>query len=198
MARTQAPDYALRREHIVAQAARLFAERGFLGASVADLADACGCSKSAIYHYYPSKEDILFDVMHSHVEALAAAGRAVSAEAGEPAETLRRFARALMELYIGAAHRHTVLINELEHLPPARRSAVVALERELIDLVERLLCAIEPRLSRQPTKRRPAVMLFFGMLNWTHVWYHAEGRLRPQAFADMAVDMVLGGLSRAI
>src|SRR5262249_11214860 len=54
MARKQAPDYEQRREAIVDAAAALFARRGFLGASVADLAEACGASKSLIYHYYPS------------------------------------------------------------------------------------------------------------------------------------------------
>ena len=70
MARTQAADYEERRTAIVEQAAQLFAERGFLGASIADLAEACDSSKSLIYHYYTSKEDILYDVMHSHVRAL--------------------------------------------------------------------------------------------------------------------------------
>jgi len=64
MARTQAADFEQRREKIVERAAQLFAERGFLGASIADLAKACKTSKSLIYHYYSSKEEILFDVMH--------------------------------------------------------------------------------------------------------------------------------------
>ena len=74
MARTQAADFAARRAAIVEKAAALYAERGFLGASIADLAKACRTSKSLIYHYYPSKEDILFDVMHSHVRSLLDAG----------------------------------------------------------------------------------------------------------------------------
>ena len=75
MARTQAADYGVRREAIVEKAARLYAERGFLGASISDLAKVCRISKSLIYHYYPSKEDILFDVMHSHVARVAGCGR---------------------------------------------------------------------------------------------------------------------------
>ena len=63
-------DYDQRRGRIVERAARLFARDGFLGSSISELADACRISKSAIYHYYPSKEDILFDVMRSHVVAL--------------------------------------------------------------------------------------------------------------------------------
>ena len=70
MARTQAADYEQRREAIVEKAAERFASQGFRGASVADLAEAVGASKSLIYHYYPSKEDILFEVMDSHLQEL--------------------------------------------------------------------------------------------------------------------------------
>ena len=56
MARPQSPDYDKRREAILAAAAHLYAERGFQGASVADLAKACRTSKSLIYHYFPSKQ----------------------------------------------------------------------------------------------------------------------------------------------
>ena len=70
MARTQAADYEERREAIVERAADLFASRGFLGASVSDIAKACKTSKSLLYHYYPSKEDVLYAVMLSHVDRL--------------------------------------------------------------------------------------------------------------------------------
>src|SRR6185312_1242370 len=88
MARPQAANYDERREHIVAQAAKLYARNGFLGASIADLAAACRLTKSAIYHYYPSKEDILFDVMHSHVLALDETARRIIAIAAPAEQTL--------------------------------------------------------------------------------------------------------------
>src|SRR5262249_52861899 len=108
MARTQAADYDERKESIVGAAARLYARRGFNGASVADLAESCGTSKSLIYHYYQSKEDILFDVMISHVRALDEAAREAVADGASPAEKLRRVARTFMALYVGAADRHKV------------------------------------------------------------------------------------------
>ena len=70
MARRQAADYDLKREGILAVAARLFAQRGFSESSVSDLAAACDMSKSLLYHYYSSKEEILYAVMSAHLEAL--------------------------------------------------------------------------------------------------------------------------------
>jgi hypothetical protein len=37
-------------------------------------------------------------------------------------------------------------------------------------------------------------MLFFGMINWTHTWFRGDGSVTPEQLADMAVDLLLGGL----
>ena len=103
MARTQAADYDERKEAIVAAAAALYASRGFNGASVADLAERCKTSKSLIYHYYASKEDILYDVMISHVRALEAAAREAVTGDTPPERKLRELAHRFMALYVGAA-----------------------------------------------------------------------------------------------
>jgi AcrR family transcriptional regulator len=193
VARTQALEYDQRRERIVEKAARLFARDGFLGASISELADACKISKSAIYHYYPSKEDILFDVMHSHVVALQeTAQKAIAAQANSDAR-LRNVTHAFLSLYAGAADRHKVLLNELDRLPKARRAQIVGIQRGLIDIVEALLCDIQPKLAHAEGASRAAAMLFFGMINWTHTWFNPKGPVSADALADMAVDVALGG-----
>jgi AcrR family transcriptional regulator len=197
MARTQAADYDERKLAIVEAASALYATRGFNGASVADLAERCKTSKSLIYHYYQSKEDILFDVMISHVRALDEAAReAVAGEVVAP-EKLRRLAHAFMELYVGAADRHKVLLNELDNLDDKRRAEIVKIQRGLIEIVQRLLAEIQPALKRRASESYAAAMLFFGMINWTHTWFDPSGPVSADAIADMAVDVTLGGLARA-
>ena len=196
MARTQAAEYDQRREHIVEQAARLYARNGFLGTSVADLAAACEISKSAIYHYYPSKEDILFEVMNSHMQALDQAARAVIASDMQGAAKLRGLARAFMRLYAGAQARHKVLLNELDHLPRPRHAQIVALQRGLIVMVERILGELAPQLKRNRSRLRAAAMLFFGMINWTHTWFDPRGAVSEFELADMAVKLTLEGVSK--
>src|ERR687890_716714 len=98
MARPQSPDYDKRREGIVAAAAQLYARRGFQGASVSDLAKACGTSKALIYHYFPSKDDILYEVMAAHLDALVDAADEAMRQ-GSPEERLRALTLAFMRLY---------------------------------------------------------------------------------------------------
>ncbi len=197
MARTQAADYDQRRADIVAQAARLYARRGFLGASVADLALACDVSKSAIYHYFPSKEDILYEVMISHVRALEAAAAEAGAAKASATQRLRALAQRFMALYVDAADRHKVLLNDLDHLPKARRAEIVAVQRGLIEAVRALLIEIAPGLRKKSGESFAAAMLFFGAINWTHTWFDADGPVTPQRLADMAVDTTLAGIGKA-
>jgi AcrR family transcriptional regulator len=194
MARTQAIDYEQRREAIVEKAAELYADKGFAGASVSELADALGASKSLIYHYYPSKEDILFDVMDSHLMALNDAVNLVASRDIPPADRLRELTRAMMRLYVGAAARHKVLLNELDSLPPDRRANIVLRQEQLIRIVEKLLVEIQPSLKKKKRAQTPAAMLFFGMINWTHTWFRADGGASAMEVADMAAEITLHGL----
>lgn len=195
MARTQAADYDERKLAIVEAAAALFATHGFNGASVADVAERCKTSKSLIYHYYESKEDILYDVMISHVRALEAAAADAMAGSAGPEQKLRDLTQLFMALYVGAADRHKVLLNDLDYVPKARRAEIVEVQRGLIENVRRLLVEIEPGLK--PGASFAAAMLFFGTINWTHTWYDPAGEVGAEAMADMAVNLTLGGLKRA-
>ena len=174
----------------MAAAADLYARRGFPGASIADLAKACGSSKSLVYHYFPSKDDILYEVMAAHLDALVnAADEAM--RAGDARERLRALTLAFMQLYVGAQDSHKVLLNELDNLPPDRRAKVVAKQRRIITIVESLVREIRPELKQVAL---PVTMLFFGMINWTHTWFRPAGALSAERLADMAVDLMLGGL----
>ncbi|HTQ12670.1 MAG TPA: TetR/AcrR family transcriptional regulator [Rhizomicrobium sp.] len=194
MARTQAADYAERRGKIVDAAAALFAGSGFLGASIADVARACGMSKSLIYHYYASKEDILFDAMHGHVGALLDAANAIVSRHEPAAEKLRALTRAFVRLYAGAADRQRVLLNEMDRLPAAQRRAIVDIQRRLIEIVEDLLSEIRPALSGKAALRTPAAMLYFGMINWMHTWFDPRGRAKSGKIAELAVNLFLDGI----
>lgn len=191
MARTQAADYEQRREAIVAKAARQFARFGFNGASVADLAKACDTSKSLIYHYYPSKEDILYAVMASHLDLLRQDVAHALASGGSVTEQLRRIVHSFMRHYVGAADAHKVLLNELDSLPPEPRAKIVQQQREIIAVVSALLAATFDDLERSPSHARASAMLLFGMINWTHTWYDPGGPIDPDTLADMALAMIL-------
>ena len=191
MARTQAADYGQRREAIVDQAAALFAKRGFLGASMADLAAACGMSKSLLYHYYGSKEDVLFAVMESHVDQLVDDVDEVLKLEQPSEDKLAALIHAFMNHYVGAVDRQKVLLNDLENLPDAQRRTVVSKQRKIIDTMQNILGdVLGSKLDAAEARAR--TMLVFGMINWTHTWFDPAGPVSPSRFADMVIDFTIG------
>jgi AcrR family transcriptional regulator len=194
MARPRAADFDQRRHAIADTAARLFAANGYHGVAIPEIMRACGLTGGMLYHYFGSKEDLLYEVMAAHVSALEHAARQVlSAEATAP-EHLRRLTHAFLQLYAHAQAHQKVLLNDLDRLPPARRAEIVAGERRLIGLVQTVIEALRPELNGQPAEARALTMLYFGLINWTHTWFDPEGPVSPDRLADMAVDLVLGGL----
>jgi AcrR family transcriptional regulator len=147
-----------------------------------------------IYHYYPSKEDILFDVMDSHIQSLVQAAREIEATAQPPEQKIRAIAAVLMRLYEGAQSNQKVLLNELGNLPTERRAIIIDHQRQLIDLMDGLLLLVRPDLSDKKPHRRALVMMFFGMVNFTHTWFDPAGPIPSSGIASIAADMFIAGL----
>ncbi|MEO1251075.1 MAG: TetR/AcrR family transcriptional regulator [Pseudomonadota bacterium] len=191
MARTQAADYDQKRETITAQAAALFAEKGFAGASISDLAERCSVSKSLIYHYYASKEAILFDVMTSHIDDLLSAVETTTETNAAPDENLRELSRTLLQHYVGASEHQKVLLYELGSLPDEMRKEIVRKQRIIINTAETALAALDPALAGDKAALRAKAMLFFGMLNWTNTWFKARGPISRDALAELAAETMI-------
>jgi AcrR family transcriptional regulator len=194
MARPQAEDYGEKQQLIRDRAAELFAARGFAGASISDVAAACGCAKSLIYHYFDSKEEILSDLLEAHVRALISGAEAALATGAVGEARFRALVQAHVALYAGARAKHILLLNELDSLPPARRAAIVALERRLIDLTVSVLAELVPTMAARADLRMPVAMSFYGMINWMHTWYRPDGALAPAGLGDLIADLFLRGL----
>ena len=196
MARPIAKDHDLKRGAILKAAARTFADEGFDRASMAGLARAAGISKSLIYHYYPSKEALLFDIHFTHLSALKGAVEGV--EGGQDAQAdLRTVVHVILEAYRNADAEHKLQLEALGALPDAERKVLEALQRDLVKLVsEALAREAEGLFTAKPEALRPAAMSLFGMLNWVYMWHRPTGGISRAEYADMVTDLMLGGMAR--
>jgi TetR/AcrR family transcriptional regulator len=199
MARPRAADHAAKRAAIRDAAAALFAEQGFDGSSMAELAHSCGVTKASLYHYYASKEDVLFDILSDHLGRVAQMVRDVTeAERHqEPAERLGAIVASLLAAYARADAKHKVQLNELQRLRSAQREAIQTLEREIVRLVAATLAQINPRLAEQRGLLAPVTMSLFGILNWHYTWFREDGPLSRADYARLATRLFLDG-ARAI
>lgn len=196
MARTQSPDYDARRQFILDQAAGLFAAQGFHSASIAAIAKACDSSKSLIYHYFSSKNDILYAVMADHTDLLLKTAQDVMKEDIGAAEKLKIISRAYLDIYKSAQARHIVLLNELKSLAPSQRRRIVRSERDILAIFEALITAIGGKPMARKELRTVLTRLFMGMINWTYTWYDGKGPLSSDAISDLASEIFITGLQQ--
>jgi len=193
MARKQALDYGDRRRNILNQAAELFADKGYARSSISELAAACGASKSWLYHYYPSKEAILYDIMRLHVTELVTMAEEALAYDGSPRQKFRRLARNFMKIYVNAGSKHVILLNDRGCLPDDMRAEIMGLQDQVVNSVTRLILELNPSLDSSKDYQKPVTMAFLGMINWTYIWFRKDGPVSEEQFADLAVDIFLGG-----
>src|SRR5579875_3693188 len=104
-----------KREELTRIAARLFAERGYQGTSLADLADALGVQKPSLYHHIEAKEDLLWEVARDGAEAFHAALDGVPADA-RATERIRLALRAHLAVVAGQLDVATVFVREWRYL----------------------------------------------------------------------------------
>ncbi|VIO78839.1 HTH-type transcriptional repressor KstR2 [Bradyrhizobium ivorense] len=197
MARTRAKDYDDKALSILHRSAELFAASGYVGTSMNTIADACGVSKALLYHYYPDKEAILFDILSSHLQELVAAVEQANAAPGEPVQRLRTIIGTLLELYRHADAEHQVQIASLKLLPKDKREPLLASERILVGIMSDALAAAVPA-AKQKRVLKPLAMSVFGMLNWHYMWFREGGPMTRTDYADFVVRLVLAGADEAV
>ncbi|GGC87271.1 TetR family transcriptional regulator [Chelatococcus reniformis] len=180
---------------IIERTAALFATRGYAATSIGDIAEACECSKSRLYHYFDSKESILEQMMTTHVDKLLVECKQIVRRKKEPEVRFRELIRHFLEIYAVSRDKHVVLLTCMEFLPPEARDTVLDKERKLVAYVHDELARIRPDLAREPGLTQVDTMLFFGMINWTYTWFVANGAISPKEIADRSVDIFLQGYS---
>lgn len=196
MARPRAVDYDDKRNAILSAAAQAFADTGFDGASMSQIALACGVSKALLYHYYANKEQLLFDVIEAHLEDLVASVEEVGS-ANDPERRLVDLCIVILEAYRDADAEHKVQINNLSRLPADKQDVLKAMERRLVEVFAEALAAANPDLAARSHLLKPVTMSLFGMLNWHYLWFKANGPVSRQDYAAIAARMVVAG-SRAL
>jgi AcrR family transcriptional regulator len=195
MARAKAASFDAQRAAIRDAAARLFADKGYASASIADLARACGISKALMYHYYRDKEDLLADIALSYVDRLASIVDDVAAQRLPPAAHLRRLIEAFMAEYEHSASRHRVLVQDVKYLERAHRGRVLARQRKVVDGFAMVIAPLAPEATRAELAK-PLTMILFGMINWTFTWLKDRGPLTYSGMAPLVADLFLGGIGR--
>jgi AcrR family transcriptional regulator len=178
-------------------AVTLFAAQGYANTSVQQIVDAAGVTKGAMYHYFESKDDLLFAIYErmlslqkSHLDDLIARGGAVD-------DVVRAVCIDVVETSIEFLAEGTVFFRSLHMLTEPRRLEVIRRRREYHDEFARLIERGQREgLYRTDIPRAVLIANFFSDIHYLSHWYDPSGPEGKTLVAEQLTDLFLRGIRR--
>ena len=187
---------AERRRAIATQAAELFDVAGYHTTSVEELAEAVGIRKPTLYHYFASKDEILFWIHEEFIDRLLEQARAREGDGREAADELFEVMADVLEL-METHHGHVRVFFEHHRELAADRRATIRAKRDAYRaLVEGIVARGVRNGEFRELDPRLVTLAVFGACNWAYQWYRADGPLPSRRIAELFFDLVCNGLAR--
>lgn len=183
-----------RARYIEGVIAGLFAKKGYKAVSMREIARILNVRPSTLYHYFRSKEDILFRLMETAMEESLNGLRRLRESDTKPKEKLIQMLEFYASYYLEHSDRLTLLVNEIPSLSSEMREKLIEKEKEFVNLFRSLLeQLIEERevIGIHPTS---AIFSFFGMIHYTVKWYNPEGPISPEMLSKEIVRIFTKGI----
>jgi AcrR family transcriptional regulator len=180
---------------VLEAAAKLFAQRGFGGTNLQDIADALELSRPALYYYFKSKEEILASLVEEVTVFSGHQATELAAKADfNPSETLRQMTFSHCKWLLEHTVEFRVVDRSENDLPPATRRTHDRAKRALLDnFVRTIERGIELGHFR-PVDATVTAFSIIGMCNWTAWWFLPQGRVPLEEVAKSIADFAVGGL----
>ncbi|ASJ76826.1 TetR/AcrR family transcriptional regulator [Granulosicoccus antarcticus] len=194
MARKQADNYENKQRSILTSAAAVIAEAGMENASMSQIAVRGNVSKALLYHYYPSKAALIFDIVQTHLAELDETLAAADKPDAPAEERLGLLVLAVIKNYQHSNDQHKVQLNCVGTLNAEQMETLHAIERSITRRFSGVLRTIAPELEKDRSYLMPTTMSLFGMLNWMYLWFRDDGSISREEYAKLVTNLMLNGM----
>src|SRR6476646_718384 len=174
-------------------AAHIFCEKGYEGASMRDLSRAAGMSLAGLYHYFESKEDLLYLIQKHTFRTIIERLQHRLKESNDAEERVRIFMENHLEYFLANKEAMKVLTHEDETLKNGRGAEIRAIKREYYKICLDLLEDLRREKGLQFSGRL-AVLGLFGMINWIYTWHNPRVDLDAGELAGEMSSLFLRGV----
>jgi len=178
---------------VLEHAARIFCEKGYEGASMRDLSRATGMSLAGLYHYFKSKEELLYLIQKHTFRTIIDSLRERLKSSADPEERIRIFIESHIAYFLANKEAMKVLTHEDETLKNGYGAEVRAIKREYYLLCLELLEDFQQAKGLQFSGRL-AVMSLFGMMNWIYTWHNPRVDAGAEELARQMGNIFLHGV----
>ena len=184
------------RDKLLRAATDLFYRKGYAATTIQDIGKKAGISSSLIYHYFATKEDLLFEIVEATRDSFEEVLLKIQQDTPNPLDCLREIVRVTVIHPNKKAKKETkVFLDENYWLTKKHKERVKQRERELYEI---LLTKVRESQKQGLAKDLPATIVAFniiGIINWSYRWYQAKGHLTIEEIASVIVQFVMEGIA---
>jgi AcrR family transcriptional regulator len=186
-------------DQIYSIAAQMICEKGFDATSMSAIAEAVGITKAGVYHFIPSKKELLFAIMSYGMDTLEAAVIKPACEVADAEQRLRLIITGHAMLIARSSNDDghspvTILVEEELGLSPAHRRKLRQRKRVYVDLIRSTLEELKAEGKLKEIDSTAAAFSLLGMVLWLARWFRPDGKLSREQVAEEICKIALGGL----
>lgn len=174
--------------------AELFSKKGFAETSMQDISVAAKLSKGGIYHYFPSKTELLYYILDNFMEIVLKDLKEEIDKIDNSLEKVKRLIFRHVELYPKHMDEARTLFHEVQNLPPESFKKLITKEREYYRITADVLSGF---FGSSVDKNRITAMTFvlLGMCNSIYAWYNPKNPVSPRQLSQIIFDILTDGFS---
>ncbi|MFD6953428.1 TetR family transcriptional regulator [Nocardiopsis sp. TSRI0078] len=182
-------------ERLLGAATRLFAERGYEGTSVQEVVAAAGVTKGAMYHYFGSKDDLLYEVYARVLRMQTEHLVRIASRDGSVVDRVRSAAADVIVTSIANMDDTVIFFRSMHQLREEKQRAVRAERRRYHEIFrDMVLQGQEEGVFRSDVPADLVVNYFFGSVHHLSTWYHPGGPLTGEDVGRHFADLLVAGL----
>lgn len=172
----------------------LFAERGFSGTAIRDIATATGLSISNIYHHFGNKEGLLLAILEEASSRVLASLKEITEQKGDPVDVFKLLVKTHLQLSCLMNKESKIFFLDEEHLSPEGHRANLKYQREILETYRQQLRGLQAAGRVHFKSATIAAFNILGVVNWHLRWYQPEGQMSFDEVSEEVVDFILHGI----
>jgi len=189
--KTSAFDHKL--DDILGAAARVMAREGYGQSTIRRVAREAGMSLAGLYHYFSSKEELLFLIQFHTFDTILNRLDERLEPVSEPRERLRVMVVNHLEHFLSRMNELKVCASEMETLTGDYHQRVRAHRQRYLKIALEIVESTGKTVGTPRVEPWPATLYLFGMLNWIYMWYPAVEGTTAEELADQVLLLFLHG-----
>jgi len=175
-------------------ASRLFNDKGYLQTTTKDIADSAKLSKGGLFHYFASKDDVLYFILKNYMDLALENFERELAEVKDAPSKIKFIISRHINFYLENAYEGKTLFRDAHLLPAKYFKVITEKETKYYKIVVGVLADF---FNGRVEKNELTILAFelLGMCNWIFSWYNPKGSIAPEKLSEVIYDIFYKGVS---